>query len=248
MKRSEKKLQPKKANKINTKKFFIVVEGEKDEVNYFKFFEQRDGFLSRDVEIRVIPPKDGNTPDKIFKNAKDELKETTCKTKGKDNPDIVWLVCDVDDQKDTLIKISEKIKRENFNIAVSNPCFEVWLYLHYADIKFEKNKIIFCGDENYGGNIEECEESCLISNNENDDKTKFGMKQIYKSLKDYNKLVQKKEKEQVESAIRRAKVLYEFAKDKELLLDKKGTTSVFKLIEKINEFKINNLLIESDVE
>lgn len=45
--------------------------------------------------------------------------------------DEVWCVFDVDDF-DILPALAEA-RRQNVNLAISNPCFEVWLLLHHAD-------------------------------------------------------------------------------------------------------------------
>ncbi|RGQ92932.1 RloB domain-containing protein [Bacteroides fragilis] len=52
----------------------------------------------------------------------------------KDYPDEAWLVCDRDDysfsqkQYDTLL---EECKRENIQVVISNPAFQLWLLLHF---------------------------------------------------------------------------------------------------------------------
>ena len=59
----------------------------------------------------------------------------------------MWLICDVDrwGQK-KLSEVDQLCKQKSYFFAVSNPCFESWLMLHfanmenYSDEKMEKLK------------------------------------------------------------------------------------------------------------
>ena len=46
--------------------------------------------------------------------------------------DAVWCVVDVDDHA-TLHSALSPARRENVNLVVSNPCFEVWLLFHFQE-------------------------------------------------------------------------------------------------------------------
>ena len=49
--------------------------------------------------------------------------------------DELWLVLDTDRWSAAQLREVDQISRENgWNLAISNPCFELWLYLHYADM------------------------------------------------------------------------------------------------------------------
>jgi len=51
---------------------------------------------------------------------------------------MLWLVLDVDrwgDEKLSLV--CREAKQKNYHLAISNPCFEVWLYLHCAELNPE---------------------------------------------------------------------------------------------------------------
>lgn len=53
--------------------------------------------------------------------------------------DIVWIVMDVDRwEKDQLFSLSKICIDAEWGFALSNPCFEVWLIMHVANI-FETN-------------------------------------------------------------------------------------------------------------
>lgn len=49
-----------------------------------------------------------------------------------DDFDEVWCVFDVDEYKDVPSAVSEALRRD-VRVALSNPCFELWLLLHFAD-------------------------------------------------------------------------------------------------------------------
>lgn len=50
--------------------------------------------------------------------------------------DVVWLVLDVDRWGiEKLREIGEICLRKNWGIAISNPCFEVWLYAHISELE-----------------------------------------------------------------------------------------------------------------
>ena len=49
--------------------------------------------------------------------------------------DQVWLVLDTDRWSEKqLITVSRTCQDRNWGLTISNPCFELWLYLHYADL------------------------------------------------------------------------------------------------------------------
>lgn len=53
-----------------------------------------------------------------------------------DEIDEVWIVVDADINRDKIIETKNKcLEGDNWNLILSNPCFEVWLYYHFSDIK-----------------------------------------------------------------------------------------------------------------
>ncbi|MGL5563110.1 MAG: RloB family protein [Tannerellaceae bacterium] len=53
-------------------------------------------------------------------------------------PDHYYLISDVDHFYDDLIKIKPACKALNFDLIISNSCFEVWLYYSRTDDKFSR--------------------------------------------------------------------------------------------------------------
>jgi len=128
-------------------KIYIVCEGEVTEPNYFKFFEG----MSSNLQVITIPPADGTDPLKLLERAEQILI-------GKDRKyaveyahhDTVWFVIDTDTwetegkitplrkfcstKNKSIPKEFDEIKSyPAWNVAQSNPCFEIWLYYHLME-------------------------------------------------------------------------------------------------------------------
>lgn len=102
----------------------IATEGEKTEKNYLKMFR------SSKVKIEVLHTTKGfSAPKHVFKRLHDFKEEHNL-----DKDDQLWLMIDVDDwPKDKLTLIGEECNEIGLRLAVSNPCFELWLFLHLSD-------------------------------------------------------------------------------------------------------------------
>jgi len=124
---------------------YIFCEGAKREYQYFEYFVG----LSEKIKVVIYPIdsySDDHSPLGLFKIA------CNCLNPTKENPnpiyelsddvDEVWIVFDKDPDKKMsretqIFKVKEECTKENqhfarsvWNIAESNPCFEVWLYYH----------------------------------------------------------------------------------------------------------------------
>lgn len=113
----------------SAKLFLIVCEGEKRERQYFDFFDGLDPRLT----VIAIPSEGGRSaPNHLQINAEKAVAE-----KVNDGGEYeLWLVLDIDTwDANTLHDIHKMCKNRAWFVAVSNPCFEVWLYYH-----FKKNK------------------------------------------------------------------------------------------------------------
>lgn len=128
----EKALPSKDAQKV-----YVFCEGDDTEKNYFDFFSG----MSSNLEIIAIPPYNHkSSPNKLIEHAKrlfeGESPEYTLDYKQKD---IIWFVVDTDEWEECgLIELlrSYCIKKNDgqnysaWNVAQSNPSFEIWLYYH----------------------------------------------------------------------------------------------------------------------
>lgn len=115
----------------DTRLIIIATEGEKTEKQYF------DGmFHNTKVQVLILPTIDSKSaPQYVFKRLSDFKKEYEL-----DKNDELWLMVDIDrwEMKEISIIADDSLKK-GFSLAVSNPCFELWLYLHHAELdKLEK--------------------------------------------------------------------------------------------------------------
>lgn len=118
----------------DTKLFIIATEGEKTEKQYFEIFQNPK------VQVRIIPTEAGlSAPEYVY----DRLEQFHEQYQLGDD-DELWLMIDVDrwgDEK--LSQIAANTTKKGFRLAISNPCFEVWLYLHFSDCEEDE---LSCND------------------------------------------------------------------------------------------------------
>lgn len=107
--------------------FIIICEGEKREPDYFEFFNELTSQLK---VISVASQKGESAPNYLMSNANDAVNKY-----NSDNGDYeLWIVLDVDRWKKHIHDLhKESSTKKEWNIAISNPCFEVWLYFHFTD-------------------------------------------------------------------------------------------------------------------
>ena len=130
-------------------KIYVVCEGSEDEKNYFSFFEG----LSSNLNVITIPSEEGRTdPLQLMARAKVLFDEETGRySLDYKQGDRVWFVVDTDTWEDEgkiaplrafceemnegiPVKLDEVKQYNSWNVAQSNPSFEIWLYYHfYAD-------------------------------------------------------------------------------------------------------------------
>lgn len=101
--------------------YVIATEGEVTEKIYFN-----GAFRRKNIRMPILATKKGNSsPEKVLKRL------NKYKTKYAASSDELWLVIDRDNwNKNTLSAIEKECKARGFNLAISNPCFELWLLLH----------------------------------------------------------------------------------------------------------------------
>ena len=139
-------------------KIYIVCEGKGTEPDYFAFFEG----LSSNLEVITIPPTDGNDPLRLMKQAKQKLIEEEREyTVDYKQGDTVWFVIDTDEwdkqgkisplrefctnQNTSISEKLDEVKRyQAWNVAQSNPSFEIWLYYHFYDNKPKADEVEEC--------------------------------------------------------------------------------------------------------
>lgn len=142
--------------------FAIACEGGKREADYFQLLES----LSQRITIDIIEDKVSDTEMKMkyeTKSAPKWLLDRAVKyieKEGLIDEDELWFVLDIDRWKTEQIReIAELCEiNPNWHIAISNPCFEVWLYFHMSstipnevkqNCKKTKNKLATLTDNGY---------------------------------------------------------------------------------------------------
>ncbi len=109
----------------DTNLIIIAAEGHQTEKQYFSMFD-----CSR-VQVKVLSTGDDHksSPEHVLDRLrayKDEYQLA--------GDDELWLVVDVDRWGDAkLAQVAKEATNCGFKLAVSNPCFEVWLLYHHAD-------------------------------------------------------------------------------------------------------------------
>jgi hypothetical protein len=121
------KLLDRKHDRRSAKLFVIATEGKDTEKQYFEMFG------SRKVKVEILATGDDN------KSAPEYVLERLDKFKdryGFSEDDELWLVLDVDRwvKKNQLIAVCPQARQKGYQLAISNPCFEIWLCLHFRDL------------------------------------------------------------------------------------------------------------------
>ena len=112
----------------DTNIIFIGIEGgshQSREAKYFDIFNEKDIRL----QFKVIPCKNNrSSPIDVFKHLKKQIEKEPLH-----DDDEVWVVIDVDRYHEHLPEVAKLCHDVGYNLAVSNPCFEYWLLLHFQN-------------------------------------------------------------------------------------------------------------------
>lgn len=112
----------------NPKKFVVIaMEGKETEPRYFSEFRTP---REAEIQIKLVPnPNHKSKPKAVLKRLTHFYRDYS-HAKG----DQGWLVIDRDAwTEEELIEVHREAKKAGFHVAMSNPCFELWLYLHLRD-------------------------------------------------------------------------------------------------------------------
>jgi hypothetical protein len=104
----------------------IVCEGEETEMQYFEGFKD----ASQNFNIHVVKGKTQDPIDLVHDAVRFADKEGLIL--GEEHGDSAWCVFDVDDSDDArLTRAKQVADQHKVNIALSNPCIELWFLLHF---------------------------------------------------------------------------------------------------------------------
>jgi hypothetical protein len=112
----------------DTRLIIIATEGRKTEKQYF----ESELFGNVRVHVKVLESIDNKSaPNHVLRRLKDFATQYELQSE-----DQLWLMVDRDNWPDKLLSdiCSQAIRgKHKALLAISNPCFELWLYLHHAD-------------------------------------------------------------------------------------------------------------------
>lgn len=113
-------------------RLLIICEGRVTEPSYFRGLKSEEQVRS----VEVIVDDEGGTPKTLVERAALRMKAARRAAKGARDQNLrydeIWCVFDVDEHP-KLKDAKQQAKANNISIAASNPCFELWLLLHFRD-------------------------------------------------------------------------------------------------------------------
>ncbi len=126
---------------INTKLYVIATEGYNTEYTYFTAFKKKykDKFDERNLHVEILrrpAQQHGKSSPKSTEQMLQEFLEDNQDYDFQADRDELWLIIDTDTwEKQTILQLVEKCQKDRlYHLGISNPCFEVWLILHLADL------------------------------------------------------------------------------------------------------------------
>lgn len=118
------------------KLFAIACEGERREPEYFRLFSLMSKKIKVDIIEDIVSDEElANKYKQIHRSAPQWVLDRAITYIEKENlidEDDLWFVIDTDRWTEEQIRnLAEYCEsHHNWNIVISNPCFEVWLYFH----------------------------------------------------------------------------------------------------------------------
>lgn len=114
-----------KSNRIDSRKRVVIaVEGSETEPKYFDALKQKH----REVSVKVLRKGTKSSLTSVLKRLDKERRLPNLRHDTTE----YWAVIDHDRRpKEELDKFTQRAKQNGYCIADSNPCFELWLILHF---------------------------------------------------------------------------------------------------------------------
>ena len=113
--------------------FLVFCEGERTEVDYLRALKQEPAVRDiASVDIHIQEGAHGFAPLPLVRTAVEARSRATDETGEVDE---VWCIFDVEQPKNHP-KLRDAValaRNKNVKVAVSNPCFELWLALHFGE-------------------------------------------------------------------------------------------------------------------
>jgi hypothetical protein len=144
MPRTQKGITPRKPQTKDYRKFFVIAaEGQDTERIYFESLQVwlkthlQQNLQNPIVKIEFLKREENDKNNSAAGNVIKQL-DAYKKFYAVDEQDELWLVLDRDRQNfkiKNLAEIVQQCKQKNYELAITNPCFEFWLLLHLTDFK-----------------------------------------------------------------------------------------------------------------
>ncbi|RMG65360.1 MAG: RloB domain-containing protein [Bacteroidetes bacterium] len=108
----------------------IATEGAVTEKAYFEGLVSADGYPNAKVHVEILATQTGDSAPKAVMRRLNGFKRAYRLEKD----DQLWLVIDKDRWPDAqLAEVAQQSLQKGYRLALSNPCFELWLWLHWED-------------------------------------------------------------------------------------------------------------------
>jgi RloB-like protein len=118
------KLLERKHDQRSAKLFIVATEDTYAPKQYFGMFGNRK------VQFKILETLDGKSAPQFVLERLDKFKEKY----DLSEEDELWLLLDLDRWVMHLRDVCPQARQKDYKLAISNPCFEVWLYLHFPDL------------------------------------------------------------------------------------------------------------------
>ena len=128
------------------KRVIIAMEGNRTEPAYFEEIKRRYKASTLNIVLLTRSPADTRSaPMHVI----EQLSRYKQQNKVKQT-DELWLVIDKDRwPEQQLSEVAAKCSTNRYELGLSNPCFEIWLVLHYEDLSAlsETEKVSLCSSK-----------------------------------------------------------------------------------------------------
>jgi hypothetical protein len=128
--RKDSRLRRRRPFRVPRARFLIACEGTVTEPHYFSEMRR----LQRSpIELEII---EGGTPKTIVERAVERKKEAEWRAQRQRDDNLlfdeIWCVFDVDTHP-FLPEAKQQARDNGISVAISNPCFELWILLHFQE-------------------------------------------------------------------------------------------------------------------
>jgi len=114
------------------RRIYIFTEGSKTEPKYFREFIQY--FKISQAQVKVIDREtSASSPKSVINDMISYVQENKIYASITTKNDIYCLVIDTDKWGLNLIDAVNEAHQRKYLVALSNPCFEIWLLMHFQD-------------------------------------------------------------------------------------------------------------------